>query len=353
MTRRRWLAQMLGLAAAGLLLGGGSFRLKAEATPATATAEATQATKADATQTAAPRFADVTAKAGITFVHASAASPDKYMFETFGSGVAWIDFDNDGFVDLYFVNGAPGTANALYRNNGDGTFKDVTAGVGHGGQRQPRLQDRRRRRRLRQRRPARSLRHRVRSEPPAAQPRQRQVRGRHRRGRRGRRRQRVEHEHRVPRLRPRRRPRSLRRQLRRLPHGREPVVRHAPAGLSDVLQPDHLRRHRRIGSSATTATAPSPTSRSRRASPIRRARGSAWCSVISIATPTSTSTSPTTWCAISSIATTATAPSRTSPMRQASASTSTASRRRAWASTAATSTATGSPSSSSRTSPRS
>ena len=60
----------------------------------------------------------------------SAASPDKYMFETFGSGVAWIDFDNDGFVDLYFVNGAPGSANALYRNNGDGTFKDVTQGSG-------------------------------------------------------------------------------------------------------------------------------------------------------------------------------------------------------------------------------
>ena len=138
MKRRRWLAQMLGLAAAGLLLGGGSFRLKAEATQTTkaeATAatkaeEATQATKADATQTAAPRFADVTAKAGITFVHASGASPDKYMFETFGSGVAWIDFDNDGFVDLYFVNGAPGSANALYRNNGDGTFKDVTQGSG-------------------------------------------------------------------------------------------------------------------------------------------------------------------------------------------------------------------------------
>ena len=129
MTRRRWLAQMLGLAAAGLLLGGGSFRLKAEATPVTK-AEARQAPKADATQTAAPRFADVTAKAGITFVHASAASSDKYMFETFGSGVAWIDFDNDGFVDLYFVNGAPGSANALYRNNGDGTFKDVTQGSG-------------------------------------------------------------------------------------------------------------------------------------------------------------------------------------------------------------------------------
>lgn len=71
-------------------------------------------------------FLDVTAKSGITFVHASGATPEKYMVGTFGSGVAWIDFDNDGFVDLYFVNGAPGAPNALYRNNGDGTFSDVT-----------------------------------------------------------------------------------------------------------------------------------------------------------------------------------------------------------------------------------
>ena len=73
-----------------------------------------------------PIFEDVTAKAGIHFVHTSGATPDKHMVETFGSGVAWIDFDNDGLPDLYFVNGAPGTANALYRNNGNGTFTDVT-----------------------------------------------------------------------------------------------------------------------------------------------------------------------------------------------------------------------------------
>ncbi|MPZ17815.1 MAG: hypothetical protein GEV06_07890 [Luteitalea sp.] len=55
------------------------------------------------------------------------------MVETFGSGVAWIDYDNDGFLDLYFVNGAavgrraasPG--NVLYRNDGRGRFTDVTA----------------------------------------------------------------------------------------------------------------------------------------------------------------------------------------------------------------------------------
>jgi hypothetical protein len=81
------------------------------------------------------RFVDVTAKAGIDFVHQSGASPDKYMPETFGSGVAWIDYDNDGYPDLYFVNGAPGSSNALYHNNRDGTFTDVTrrAGVADNG----------------------------------------------------------------------------------------------------------------------------------------------------------------------------------------------------------------------------
>ena len=75
-------------------------------------------------------FVDVTAKSKINFVHKSGASPEKYMVETFGSGVAWIDYDNDGFPDLYFVNGAPGAANVLYRNNGDGTFTDVTQKAG-------------------------------------------------------------------------------------------------------------------------------------------------------------------------------------------------------------------------------
>jgi enediyne biosynthesis protein E4 len=79
------------------------------------------------------QFADVTAKAGIDFVHKSGASPDKYMVETFGSGVAWIDYDGDGYPDLFFVNGAPGASNALYHNNRDGTFTDVTERAGVAG----------------------------------------------------------------------------------------------------------------------------------------------------------------------------------------------------------------------------
>ena len=76
------------------------------------------------------RFVDVTAAAKIDFVHESGASPEKRMVETFGSGLAWIDYDGDGFPDLFFVNGAPGSANALYHNNRDGTFTDVTAKAG-------------------------------------------------------------------------------------------------------------------------------------------------------------------------------------------------------------------------------
>ena len=83
--------------------------------------------------TAPIQFADVTAAAKIDFVHNAAATPDKFMFETFGSGVAWIDYDNDDFPDLFFVNGAPGSSNALYRNNRDGTFTNVTQKAGIGG----------------------------------------------------------------------------------------------------------------------------------------------------------------------------------------------------------------------------
>jgi enediyne biosynthesis protein E4 len=83
------------------------------------------------------RFTDVTAAAGIRFRHNSGAFGKKYLPETLGAGVAFLDFDNDGWQDLFFVNsmnwpGRPGapTFPALYHNNHDGTFTDVTKQAG-------------------------------------------------------------------------------------------------------------------------------------------------------------------------------------------------------------------------------
>lgn len=83
------------------------------------------------------RFTDVTDKAGIHFRHNSGAFGKKYLPETMGSGVCVLDYDNDGWQDILFVNSIdwPGhtSANvfpALYHNNGNGTFTDVTRQAG-------------------------------------------------------------------------------------------------------------------------------------------------------------------------------------------------------------------------------
>jgi enediyne biosynthesis protein E4 len=83
------------------------------------------------------------ASSGITWVHTAGKSPTKYLPETSGAGCAFLDFDNDGWMDIYLVNSGKcdfydppqKLRNALYRNNRDGTFTDVTekAGVGGGG----------------------------------------------------------------------------------------------------------------------------------------------------------------------------------------------------------------------------
>ena len=91
-------------------------------------------------------FEDVTARAGIKFVQQYCDDRIANILESNGSGVVVFDYDNDGYMDLYFVNPgplarvtheAPGTRrqpNRLYHNNRDGTFTDVTDKAGVGGQ---------------------------------------------------------------------------------------------------------------------------------------------------------------------------------------------------------------------------
>jgi hypothetical protein len=80
-------------------------------------------------------FVDVTEKAGIHFLHVNGAAGEKHLYETMIGGAGWLDFDGDGLLDLYLVQGHGESRRAfskgkekdvLYRNRGDGTFEDVT-----------------------------------------------------------------------------------------------------------------------------------------------------------------------------------------------------------------------------------
>lgn len=81
---------------------------------------------------------DVTAQTRIIFVHSTGSSGKRYIVETVVAGLALFDYDNDGYLDIYFLNGRPlpgspampNARNALFRNNGDWTFTDVTLQAG-------------------------------------------------------------------------------------------------------------------------------------------------------------------------------------------------------------------------------
>jgi hypothetical protein len=90
-----------------------------------------------APQSSSVIFRDVTQKAGLHFTQNNGAFGKKFLPETLGSGVAFIDYDNDGWPDIFLVNGMdwPGhvqkhTTPKLYHNNHDGTFTDVTHKAG-------------------------------------------------------------------------------------------------------------------------------------------------------------------------------------------------------------------------------
>jgi hypothetical protein len=94
-------------------------------------------------QSPKPRFEEIPASAsGITWVHENAMSPDRHLPETMGPGVAFFDYDNDGWMDIFMVQSGQADfytpkaplKHALYKNNRNGTFTDVTdqAGVAGG-----------------------------------------------------------------------------------------------------------------------------------------------------------------------------------------------------------------------------
>jgi enediyne biosynthesis protein E4 len=120
---RREFLSLLGMAGASTFAGLSPFRHRLRAAP--------------------PLFEEIPPSvSGITWVHENAMSSNRYLPETMGPGVAFCDYDNDGWMDIFMVNSGaadfykPATPlkNVLYRNNRDGTFTDVTdkAGVAGG-----------------------------------------------------------------------------------------------------------------------------------------------------------------------------------------------------------------------------
>src|SRR5206468_7090956 len=89
-----------------------------------------------------PLFEEIPSSvSGMNWVHDNAMSPQRYLPETLGPGCAFLDYDNDGWMDIYLVNSGPSdfykptkpVRNALYKNNRDGTFTDVTEKAGVAG----------------------------------------------------------------------------------------------------------------------------------------------------------------------------------------------------------------------------
>jgi len=127
MTAGRWAAPLVALASAAAM--------SAQAPPPTVLVP-------PASPNAAPAvtYSDATSPSGIgSFRHMSGAAAKDYIIETTGSGVALFDADNDGRLDVYLVNGStldllregrPAPPAALFRNNGDRTFTDITASAG-------------------------------------------------------------------------------------------------------------------------------------------------------------------------------------------------------------------------------
>ena len=123
----------LVLLAAAAGCGGPTGETVSDATPAVGTRDIATTLGESAAQIV---FTDITAEAGIRFTHNTGAFGEKYLPETLGAGAIWLDADGDGRQDLLLVNSTAwpgrgaGTPPALYRNDGSGSFTDVTRDSG-------------------------------------------------------------------------------------------------------------------------------------------------------------------------------------------------------------------------------
>ena len=139
LNRRSFLRRSLLQAASACLLTGSHFSTWLWGQAAAAPEVGAAPSPKGALRPLGYRVEDVIAHSGIEFHHVCGGTVSKkYILETTGSGVAFIDYDNDGWPDIFLVNGArldeaPGPAkpgNRLFHNNRDGTFTDVTVRAG-------------------------------------------------------------------------------------------------------------------------------------------------------------------------------------------------------------------------------